>query len=96
MTTGTPESLPDPTALSGHSPGSSKAKGQERNRAWVAVDVIAVLDRFADRGGRRNLAWQLSRCVPGTDQLGGWNSWARIARASVLGLGGATDARYRR
>ncbi|MEZ5218001.1 MAG: Fic family protein [Ilumatobacteraceae bacterium] len=72
------------------------AKGQERNRAWVAVDVIAVLDRFADRGGRRNLAWQLSRCVPGTDQLGGWNSWARIARASVLGLGGATDARYRR
>jgi len=33
-----------------------KAKGEERNRAWVAVDVIAVLDRFADRGGRRNPA----------------------------------------
>jgi len=31
-----------------------KARGEERNRAWVAVDVIAVLDRFADRGGRRN------------------------------------------
>lgn len=33
-----------------------KAKGEERNRAWVAVDVIAVLDRFAERGGRRNQA----------------------------------------
>jgi Fic family protein len=30
-----------------------KARGQERNRAWVAVDVVADLDRFADAGGRR-------------------------------------------
>lgn len=33
-----------------------KARGEERNRAWVAVDVIAALDRFAGRGGRRNRA----------------------------------------
>ena len=31
-----------------------KAKGEERNRAWVAVDIVAVLDRFAARSGRRN------------------------------------------
>jgi Fic family protein len=30
-----------------------KAKGEERNRAWVAVDIVAVLDRFAARSGRR-------------------------------------------
>jgi Fic family protein len=30
-----------------------KARGQERNRVWVAVDVIAALDRFAEDGGRR-------------------------------------------
>lgn len=30
-----------------------KAKGEERNRAWVAVDIVAVLDRFAARAGRR-------------------------------------------
>jgi len=30
-----------------------KARGQERNRAWVAVDVVDALDRFADAGGRR-------------------------------------------
>ena len=33
-----------------------KAEGEQRNRAWVAVDVIAALDRFAERGGRRNRA----------------------------------------
>ena len=31
-----------------------KAKGEERNRAWVAIDIVAVLDRFAARAGRRN------------------------------------------
>ena len=30
-----------------------KARGQERNRAWIAVDVVAALDRFAEAGGRR-------------------------------------------
>ncbi len=30
-----------------------KARGKERNRAWVAVDVVAALDRFAEAGGRR-------------------------------------------
>jgi Fic family protein len=30
-----------------------KARGEERNRAWVATDVVAVLDRFAQRAGRR-------------------------------------------
>ncbi len=30
-----------------------KAKGEERNRAWVAVDIVTVLDRFAERSGRR-------------------------------------------
>lgn len=30
-----------------------KARGQERNRAWIAVDVVAVLDRFAEGSGRR-------------------------------------------
>lgn len=30
-----------------------KASGQERNRAWIAVDVVAALDRFAEAGGRR-------------------------------------------
>jgi Fic family protein len=30
-----------------------KARGQERNRAWIAVDVVAALDRFADASGRR-------------------------------------------
>lgn len=30
-----------------------KARGEERNRAWVAVDVVAALDRFAEAGGRR-------------------------------------------
>ncbi len=30
-----------------------KARGQERNRAWVAVDVVAALDRFAEPSGRR-------------------------------------------
>jgi Fic family protein len=30
-----------------------KARGQERNRAWVAVDVVAALDRFAAASGRR-------------------------------------------
>ena len=33
-----------------------KAKGEERNRAWVAVDIVAVLDRFAERAGRRTRA----------------------------------------
>jgi len=31
----------------------AKARGQERNRAWIAVDVVAALDRFAEAGGRR-------------------------------------------
>jgi len=30
-----------------------KARGQERNRAWIAVDVVGALDRFAEAGGRR-------------------------------------------
>lgn len=30
-----------------------KARGQERNRAWIAIDVVAALDRFAEAGGRR-------------------------------------------
>jgi Fic family protein len=30
-----------------------KARGQERNRAWAAVDVVAALDRFAETAGRR-------------------------------------------
>ena len=30
-----------------------KARGQERNRAWIAVDVVTALDRFAEAGGRR-------------------------------------------
>lgn len=33
-----------------------KAKGEERNRAWVAIDIVAVLDRFAERSGRRTRA----------------------------------------
>ena len=31
-----------------------KARGQERNRAWIAVDVVAALDRFAAASGRRS------------------------------------------
>ena len=31
-----------------------KAKGEERNRAWVAVEIVGALDRFAARIGRRN------------------------------------------
>ncbi len=31
-----------------------KAKGEERNRAWVAIDIVTALDRFAERGGRRS------------------------------------------
>lgn len=31
-----------------------KAKGEERNRAWVAVEIIGALDRFAERIGRRS------------------------------------------
>ncbi len=30
-----------------------KARGRQRNRAWVAVDVVAALDRIAEAGGRR-------------------------------------------
>jgi Fic family protein len=30
-----------------------KVRGQERNRAWIAVGVVAALDRFAQAGGRR-------------------------------------------
>jgi Fic family protein len=30
-----------------------KARGEERNRAWVALEVLDVLDRFAARSGRR-------------------------------------------
>lgn len=30
-----------------------KARGRERNRAWVAVDVVDALDRFAEASGRR-------------------------------------------
>lgn len=30
-----------------------KARGQQRNRSWVAVDVVATLDRFAAASGRR-------------------------------------------
>lgn len=30
-----------------------KARGQVRNRAWIAVDVVTALDRFAEAGGRR-------------------------------------------
>jgi Fic family protein len=30
-----------------------KARGQERNRAWIAVDVVAALDRFAESSGLR-------------------------------------------
>jgi Fic family protein len=30
-----------------------KAKGEERNRAWVAIEIVEVLDRFAERSGRR-------------------------------------------
>ena len=33
-----------------------KAKGEERNRAWVAIDIVTVLDRFAERSGRRTRA----------------------------------------
>lgn len=33
-----------------------KAKGGERNRAWVAIDTVTVLDRFAERCGRRTRA----------------------------------------
>lgn len=30
-----------------------KAKGEERNRAWVATDIVSALDDFAVRAGRR-------------------------------------------
>jgi len=30
-----------------------KARAQERNRAWVAVDVVTALDRFAEASVRR-------------------------------------------
>ena len=37
-----------------------KAKGEERNRAWVAIDIVTVLDRFAERSGRRTHRRQAS------------------------------------
>jgi len=33
-----------------------KAKGEERNRPWVAVDIVTALDRFAERSRRRTRA----------------------------------------
>ena len=31
-----------------------KAKGEERNRAWVTIDIVNEFDRFAERSGRRS------------------------------------------
>jgi Fic family protein len=31
-----------------------KAKGEQRNRAWVAIEIVEALDQFAARAGRRS------------------------------------------
>jgi predicted transcriptional regulator len=43
-----------------------KAKGEERNRAWVAVEIVSALDRFAERIGRRDRRRQAGPPSAGT------------------------------